>query len=267
MDADSVRWHQCDLFDSPATIDLLRRIAPSHLLHLAWIAEPGVFWESPLNRRWLAASTALFEAFYACGGKRVVAAGSCAEYAPATVPHVEDVTPVGPDTLYGETKAAACAALQTAARGRDTWAWLRLFFPYGPGEAAARFIPAAIDALLRGKPLDCTSGTQVRDFVHVRDVADACAKAVESERSGVFNVGTGKASTLREVGALIAAETGGEGLLRFNAREAPPRDRAYVVADVSKMQAELGWRAQLGLREGLQATVAAKRRELGLVRA
>jgi nucleoside-diphosphate-sugar epimerase len=90
---------------------------------------------------------------------------------------------------------------------------------------------------------------------------------VESERSGVFNVGTGKASTLREVGALIAAETGGEGLLRFNAREAPPRDRAYVVADVSKMQAELGWRAQLGLREGLQATVAAKRRELGLVRA
>jgi nucleoside-diphosphate-sugar epimerase len=72
---------------------------------------------------------------------------------------------------------------------------------------------------------------------------------------------------VREVGALLEAETGGAGLLRFNAREAPPRDRAYVVADMSKMQAELGWRAQLGLREGLQATVAAKRRELGLVRA
>src|SRR5258706_14740282 len=85
-DAGGVTWHQCDLLDSPAAVGLLQRIAPSHLLHLAWIAEPGVFWESPLNHRWLAASTVLFEAFYASGGKRVVAAGSCAEYAPATVP-------------------------------------------------------------------------------------------------------------------------------------------------------------------------------------
>jgi len=198
-DADGVRWHQCDLLDTAAAAEVLRRTAPSHLLHLAWIAEPGVFWESPLNRRWLAASAALFEAFYTRGGRRVVATGSCAEYAPATVPHIEDVTPVGPDTLYGETKVAACSALQAAARGRGTWAWLRLFFPYGPGEAAARFIPAAIDALLRGKPLDCTSGTQVRDFVHVRDVADACARAVESERSGVFNVGTGRAQSFNDV--------------------------------------------------------------------
>lgn len=260
-------WHQCDLLDADAAAGLLRRVAPSHLLHLAWVAEPGVFWESPLNRRWLSASAALFDAFYAGGGRRVVAAGSCAEYAPSTAPHAEDATPLAPDTLYGEAKAAACAALQASARGRGSWAWMRLFLPYGPGEAAGRFIPSAIDALLRGEPLDCTSGNQVRDFVHARDAADACALLLESERSGVFNVGTGRPSTLREVGALIAAETGGEGLLRFNAREAPPRDRPYVVADMSKMQAELGWRPQLALREGLRETIAAKRRELGLLSA
>lgn len=258
-------WHACDLLEGTAAARLLRDIAPTHLLHLAWVAEPGVFWESPLNRRWLEASTALFEAFYAGGGERVVAAGSCAEYAPSTAPHAEDATPARPDTLYGECKAAACGALQAAARRGGSWAWLRIFFPYGPGEAPGRFIPSAIDALLRGKTLDCTSGTQVRDFIHVRDVSDACTRALESERSGVFNVGTGQASTLREVGALIAAETGGAGLLRFDAREAPPGDRAYVVADMTKMRNEMGWRAQTALREGLRVTVAAKRRELGLV--
>jgi nucleoside-diphosphate-sugar epimerase len=260
-------WHRCDLLDADAAAKLVRRVAPTHLLHLAWIAEPGVFWESPLNRRWLSASAALFEAFFSAGGRRAVAAGSCAEYAPSAAPHAEDTSAVAPDTLYGETKAAAGAALQAAARGRGSWAWLRLFFPYGPGEAAGRFIPAAIESLLRGQPLDCSSGNQVRDFVHVRDVADACVLLLDAKCSGVFNVGTGRPSTLREAGALIAAETGTQGLLQFGAREAPARDRPYIVADMSKMHAEVGWRAQLCLREGLRATVAAKRRELGLLSA
>ena len=260
-------WHQCDLLDPVASERLVRKIRPTHLLHLAWIAEPGVFWQSPLNRKWLAASVALIESFYEAGGRRVVAAGSCAEYAASASPHVEDTTPTVPDTLYGHAKAATYFALRAAAHGRGGWAWMRLFFPYGPGEPAARFIPAAINALIRGQKLDCTSGTQVRDFIHVRDVAEACAVLLDTDLNGIFNVGSGNACTLREVGALIAAEVGAEGLLRFNAREAPAHDRPYVVADMSKMLNQLGWKPQLALSEGIRITVAAKRRELGLLSA
>jgi nucleoside-diphosphate-sugar epimerase len=252
---------EVDLLEG-APLELLKKLKPTHLLHLAWIAEPGVFWESPLNQRWQQASVALFEAFYAAGGQRIVAAGSCAEYAPATTPYAEDATPIAPDTAYGRAKAATGDALQATA-GTRGWAWMRLFFPYGPGEHPARFIPAAINAELRGEKLDCTSGTQVRDFIHVRDVAEACAFLLAEPANGAFNVGSGEGHTLREVGALLAAETGAEGLLRWNARAAPPNDRPCVVADLAKM-CRLGWKPRLSLAEGLRLTLTARKRELGL---
>jgi len=247
----AVSTRQCDLLDPAAPAALIEKVKPTHLVHLAWIATPGVFWESPLNSTWQAASAALFAAFYEAGGTRVVAAGTCAEYAPSSTPHIEDLTPIGPDTAYGRAKAATCMALRDAA-GKRGWAWMRLFFPYGAGEHPARFIPSAINAVLRGEKLDCTSGTQVRDFIHVRDVADACAFLLESGTSGVFNVGTGQGHTLREVGSLI----GGSDLLRFGARQAPANDRAYVVADPLKMR-RLGWKPRLALAEGLRLTMAA----------
>jgi nucleoside-diphosphate-sugar epimerase len=247
----AVSTAQCDLLDPAASAAMVESLKPTHLVHLAWIATPGVFWESPLNARWQAASAALFEAFYAAGGLRVVAAGTCAEYAPSTAPHGEDATPIAPDTAYGRAKAATCDALRAAA-GERGWTWMRLFFPYGHGEHPARFIPSAISAVRRGEKLDCTSGTQVRDFIHVRDVADACAFLLESGANGVFNVGTGEGHTLREVASLI----GGSDLLRFGARQAPANDRAYVVADPSKMR-RLGWKPRLALAEGLRLTMAA----------
>ncbi len=246
---------EVDLLEG-APRELLKKLKPTHLVHLAWIAEPGVFWESPLNARWQAASAALFEAFYAAGGSRVVAAGSCAEYAPSTTPHAEDATPIAPDTTYGRAKAATCVALRAAAAGERGWAWMRLFFPYGPGEHPARFIPSAINAVLRGETLECTSGTQVRDFIHVRDVADACAFLLAADANGAFNVGTGEARTLREVGALISAQAGAKDLLRFGARQAPANDRPYVVADTAKMR-RLGWKPRLALAEGIRLTMAA----------
>ncbi len=59
---------------------LLARVAPSHLLHFAWIATPGMYWHSAENFRWLGASQHLLRRFRARGGMRAVMAGSCVEY-------------------------------------------------------------------------------------------------------------------------------------------------------------------------------------------
>ncbi|HUA77090.1 MAG TPA: NAD-dependent epimerase/dehydratase family protein, partial [Acetobacteraceae bacterium] len=72
--------HRADLMD-PAAVDfLVDAVRPTHLLHFAWIATPGEYWNSPDNHRWLAASKHLLRAFHRGGGTRVVMAGSCAEY-------------------------------------------------------------------------------------------------------------------------------------------------------------------------------------------
>src|SRR5258706_1738280 len=75
-----VTWHRADLLDGRQIDSLIATIAPTHLLHLAWIATPGSYQTSAENLRWLEAGIHLTRSFSITGGKRLVAAGSCAEY-------------------------------------------------------------------------------------------------------------------------------------------------------------------------------------------
>jgi nucleoside-diphosphate-sugar epimerase len=252
-------WHRCNLLDEAACDALVERIRPSHLLHLAWIAQPGVFWDSPANRDWLAAGARLARRFYALGGQRAVAAGSCAEYGPSSTPCNEDTTPIAPVSAYGQAKTTMHAALREAAGESGSWAWARLFFPYGPGEPAGRFIPSLVDGLLHAQAIDCTHGRQVRDFIYVEDVAEACVALLDSQCAGAYNVGTGQGRSLREIAALIVSELGHADLVRFGARTPPEHDLPYVVSDNAKIGVELGWSPRIGLREGIERTIAARR--------
>ncbi len=250
-------WHACDLLDGAACEALVDEVRPTHLLHLAWIAQPGVFWSSPQNAGWLEAGQRLFARFYANQGVRALGVGSCAEYAPSEQPCKEDATPIAPATAYGRAKAALSEALRAAAARRD-WIWARVFFPYGPGEPDGRFIPSAIGGLLRGEAVDCTHGRQTRDFIYVDDVARALTALLERGASGAYNVGSGHGATLREVGTLISNELGAPALLRFGARPAPENEPAVLVADTGRIRAAAGWAPRIGLAEGIRRTIAAR---------
>lgn len=250
-------WHRCDLLDPTQCDALLSRVKPTHLLHLAWITQPGVFWHSPDNARWLDASTRLFERFYAGGGKRALGVGSCAEYAITDSPCDEALTPVAPATPYGQAKAALMEALRAA--GGDDWAWARVFFPYGPGDAPGRFIPDLIDSLLSRRPFDCTHGAQARDFIFVDDVAEACVALLDSGCDGAYNVGSGRATTLRELAAAAVAQLGHAELIRFGARPPPAHDPARVVANVARISRDLQWSPRIDIAEGLRRCIAARK--------
>jgi nucleoside-diphosphate-sugar epimerase len=252
-------WHRCNLLDTGSVSELVAHVRPSHLLHLAWIATPGVFWSSPANLDWLAAGIRLVQAFYAAGGERAVGVGTCAEYAASDDACREDTTPIAPATVYGASKAAMYLAWLAAAGGQRQLAWARLFFPYGPGEPRGRYIPSVIDALLRGEALDCTHGHQVRDFIYVDDIAEACAALVAGTESGAYNVGSGSDASLRDVAEKIVGELGGRELVRFGAREAPAHDLARIVADIGKIREHFGWSPRVSLGEGLHRTIAAHR--------
>ena len=151
----------------------------------------------------------------------------------------------------------ALAAAASSAGG--TSAWARLFFPYGPGEPTERLIPSVIRGLLKGESVECTHGDQVRDLVFVDDVADALVKMLASTASGAFNVGTGRALSLREVVAIICAKLGRAELVRFGARSAPPGDPERVVADMTRMKKEIGWQPSWSIEAGLDRAIAAWR--------
>lgn len=251
-------WHRCDLLDTDQCDALLREVRPTHLLHLAWITQPGVFWQSPANADWLAAGIHLVQRFYASGGTRALGIGSCAEYTAGDEPCDEARTPIEPATPYARAKLGLLDALQASAE-KGTWAWARIFFPYGPGDAPGRFIPDLIDSLLSHRPFDCTHGTQIRDFIFVDDVAEACIALLDSDCSGAYNVGTGIGTSLRGLAAAAVAELGHAELIRFGARPAPAHDPARVVANVDRIRRDLRWSPSVGIPEGLRRCISARK--------
>src|SRR6266566_6416242 len=71
---EGVAWHVADLLKPETPERLVRQARASHLLHLAWYAVPGAFWNAPENERWLDATLRLLRAFGEAGGRRAVMA-------------------------------------------------------------------------------------------------------------------------------------------------------------------------------------------------
>lgn len=231
------------------------------LVHLAWITEPGLFWHSPENERWLDASRRLIEAFAAAGGRRVVVAGTCAEYAWSDEPLSETTSPLEPATPYGQAKAQVFREMPSLVGPDATWGWGRIFFPYGPGEQGKKFVPFIVDGLRRGERIPLTSGEQSRDFLYVDDVARAFVRLVESPTfEGAVNVASGSATPLREVGEALGRLAGREDLLGWG--DLPPRegDPRIVVADVTRAREALGFEPTVALDGGLRLTWEERRR-------
>ena len=242
-----------DLLDGHATARFVDALRPARLLHLAWYAEPGAFWESPENERWLGASMRLLEAFAAAGGTRAVVAGTCAEYDWSETGLLsERSTPVAPRSAYGRAKNA----LRTAAGELGlSLGWGRVFFLYGPHEDERRLVASVARAVLSGRPARTTHGAQVRDFLHVADVADAFAALLDSGAEGPVNVGSGEGVSVADVVRRIAKLAGRDDLVELGALEAAPDDPPSLVADAARLHDEVGWRPSRSLDDGLRDTL------------
>ena len=256
-------WHQADLLDAGQVSALLARIRPSHLLHLAWITTPGEYWTSPDNERWREASLHLVREFARQGGRRVLVAGTCAEYDWAGGTCDEATTPTRPATPYGRAKHALHGELSrlTDAAGLEL-VWARLFFLYGPGEHPARLVPSVIRALLRGEVAQCSSGTQRRDFLHVADAAEALTGLLFAPEIGTFNVASGEAIAVAEVVQTIGRLLSSSQRIQLGVRPLNGAEPSLLVAEVHRLRAALGWSPRVSLARGLEQTIACWRRSL-----
>jgi nucleoside-diphosphate-sugar epimerase len=263
---DGVVRHAVDLLDPARTVDLIRAVEPTHLLHLAWYAEPGKFWTAPENDRWHSASLVLLRAFADAGGRRAVVAGTSAEYDWSVGGVcIESETPIAPATRYGRAKAAlhAEAARLFADPAGPTLAWGRIFLLYGPGEHPARLVSSVTTALLDGRPAACTHGRQVRDFLHVADVAAGFAALLDAGRvTGPVNVASGRPVTIAQLVGLIADACGRPELVELGALPAREDEPAVLVADVRRLRENVGFTASRTLAAGIADTVDWWQREL-----
>ena len=196
-------------------------------IHLAWYAEPGKYQQSPRNIDCVRGTLAMAQGFIAAGGRRFIGIGSCAEYELGQG-DLSIGTPLRPDTPYAGAKAATYMALSTWLRNEKVdFAWCRLFYMYGEGEDERRLVPHLRFRLAAGQPAELTAGTQVRDFLDVRDAGATIAAVALGDATGAYNVCSGIPMTVRELAERIADEYGRRDLLRFGVRPEnvfdPPR--------------------------------------------
>jgi nucleoside-diphosphate-sugar epimerase len=247
-----VHANTADLLEPGTAEEVVREARPTHLLHLAWYAVPGKFWAAPENRAWVKATLRLLRAFYAAGGRRAVGAGTCAEYDWSGGGLLsEATTPLRPATLYGQAKAETFAA----AAELGELAWGRIFFLYGPGEHPDRLVSSVARRLLAGEEAPTSEGSQVRDFLHVADVAGAFAALIDTDVTGAVNVGSGEPVTVRAVVDTVARAAGRPDLLRPGALPQREGEPAELVADVGRLRDEVGFRPRHDLESGIKDTV------------
>ena len=245
-----------DLLDQRARRELIARLKPTHLLHLAWYVPPGKYWTSLENVRWLEASLDLILAFAAEGGQRIVSAGTCAEYSwDGDGLCREDETPIQPAGLYPASKDALRRMQESIASQLGfTQAWGRIFYLYGPYEPDGRIVPAVIRSVLAGEPARCSPGTQIRDFMYVDDVARAFATLLDSNHQGAVNIGSGIPVTIAELAQTAARAAGRPDLLQLGALPAREGEPSRLLADTTRL-ASLGFQPRFGLERGMAATV------------
>jgi nucleoside-diphosphate-sugar epimerase len=253
---DAVTWHAKDLLDEGDRSALIEEINPTHLLHLAWYDEHGLYWASTENITWMEASTDLVEKFAAAGGRRVVVAGANAEYDWSSGRCNELTTPIKPDTVFGHSKNALHERLVAMSSEKGlSLGWGRMFFYYGPREQKERFIPSVIIPLLRGEKALTTHGRQVRDYLYVTDAGRAFAQLLDSDVEGPVNVASGEPVELQDIIFKIADILGKRDLVDLGALSAREGEPLMFVADVARLTEEVGWTAKITLDEGLQLAI------------
>ncbi len=193
--------------------------------------------------------------------KKVITASSAAVYGnDGDLPKTEDMRP-NPVSPYGNSKLMNEYMAEDYLKnsGLKTIC-LRYFNVYGPRQSPkseyAGVISKFISLMLKGeRPTIYGDGGQTRDFVYVADVVKANLLAMESKKvnSGVFNIATGKQTSINDIVKTInmILETD---ISPIYAPERPG-DIRHSVADISKAKRELGYKPEYGLKKGLEKTI------------
>lgn len=259
-------WHELDLLNVDKIPQLMAKIKPTHLLHLAWFVSSGQ-WSSPNEQhlKWVQSSIELLKSFKEHEGERAVIAGTCMEYDWSYGYCSELLTPLNPNTFYGQAKASLYALTNAYANEEGiSCAWGRPFFLYGSYENQSRLVSSVIRSLLSSEPARCSHGNQIRDFLLSNDVASAFVALLDSVVTGPVNIASGQPVTLKHIVNKIAKKIGREDLVELGAIPASPKDMPFVVGDIQRLSSEVKWSPEYDLDSGLDFTINWWKQELGL---
>ena len=256
---------EVDILETDRLTDLLTAEPCDAVVHFAAFIAVGESMKIPADyfRNNLAGSLSLLTAMQRTGVKRLVFSSTAAVYGDPTTSPIPESAPFAPVSPYGESKVMVEQMLRwfDEIHGIRSIA-LRYFNASGcdlegrtgeDHEPETHLIPLLFRAIRTGIPVTLfgddyptPDGTCIRDYIHVTDLARAHILALEALAQGAasaqYNAGTGHGYSVKEVVAAVEQVTGQKVPTIMGPRRAG--DSPSLVADSSKLQAQLGWKPQ-----------------------
>ncbi len=256
---------ELDIRDGRAVADVVERTGPDTIFHLAAQIDVRKSTADPVfdARVNVEGTINVLNAALKAEVPRVVNTSSGgAIYGEGKMLPAREDHPVAPEAPYGQSKFAAEGYCELFRRlhGLSTVS-LRYGNVYGPrqdplGEAGV--IAIFCGRILEGKrPTVFGDGLQTRDYIYVDDVVRSNLAAADSNAGGAFNIGTGVETTVLELVEALAPHAS-DGFEPEHEPERPGEVR-HIAVDCTRAEAELGWRNETSLSEGLERTLASLR--------
>ena len=225
--------------------ELLERITPKLVLHLAWKGIPDLSEE--MSRINYNNSLNFIRSALRFGAKRIVIAGSCLEYGEIEGQVSEEDLTVNP-TPFGRVKSELFQTALHEAKDKTCQVLSgRIFFAYGLGQRAGALIPSLLRTIESGGVVTLRSPGASQDFVEVSDVASALVLLLlnESAQEGVYNIGSGILTPTDTIAAKMSKILGRNYESSFNG---VPKG---LFANNNKLR-KLGWSSKLSIEAGLE---------------
>ncbi len=184
---------------------------------------------------------------------RVLYASSAAVYAPSDTACQELSSALGPNDVYGQSKLQGeeLARRYHADTGLDV-SMLRIFNAIGPRETNPHVLPHVLESLRTSDTIALGNTEAKRDYIDTRDLARAIAVIAEKARGlSVYNVGTGRAHSVADILDLLRLKLGRHLTVAVDPARLRPSDNPLLLADVTKIRAELGWTPSVALEDAV----------------
>lgn len=235
-----------NLSDIASWVEDVRIFNPDVIIHMAWEGIPD--YSKEMSTKNLNYGLDLVSVAARIGCKKIIATGSCWEYE-RTIGELTETMPTFSSKPFTTAKSVLCTGgLQLAGAYGIDFIWTRLFYVYGPGQKEHSLIPHIINTIKMGKKLEIKTPYSKNDFVHVKDVANAISLLVTKGKSGIYNIGSGHSTEIKEVIDLVYQHVDPGN--RFETTIEKPQDLIDFWADISKMNA-LGWVPKTNIKEGI----------------
>lgn len=187
------------------------------------------------------------------GCKRIITAGSQAEYGPyASV--ITEESECNPETEYGKAKLAFYQeVVRYCEEFGIEYREPRFFSLYGPKDYAGTMIMSILNAMQTNGVCELTKGIQMWDYLYIDDAIEALYKLCTQEcPNGVYNFGSGDVRQLKEYVEEMRIITGTSAELKYGAIPYPATGMVSLWPDVSKLKTELKWEPKTSFSKGIR---------------